>query len=255
MVSNDRSFSAPVASRKPSRRVVTPISSGRACCASVAIQCRKRAKAAASRSCALRAPAISTGFFAARGRSVGSWARTTVAPARSSAATYQAEVCEGSSRTRCPFRSPSAGAMPAAGSRVTWLPSHSRSSGEVLAGSRKTRAVPSLRTRVWPSGRGERMTSPPRTLNSHASDEGAVSTAASAPAAAIVAPIRARLSALSSPDRAAGWGTTASCGCAGRSSPQARSIGLPSTARSSAPDLATAAPRWPNASGLCRRGS
>ena len=68
-----------------------------------------------------------------------------------------------------------------------------------LRGSRKIEAVPSAFTIAWPSGRGVRITSPPRILNSQASDAGAVSTAASAPASATAAPIRARFDALLSP--------------------------------------------------------
>src|SRR5436190_414215 len=65
-------------------------------------------------------------------------------------------------------------------------------------------------------GNGERMTSPPRTLNSHAMEAGAVSTAASAPARARVSPIRARLALESSPEYSAAWGTTGAAGCGGR---------------------------------------
>jgi hypothetical protein len=61
-------------------------------------------------------------------------------------------------------------------------------------------AVPSAFTMACPSGKGVRITSPPRMLNSQASEAGAVSTAASAPAFANAAPMRARLDALLSPE-------------------------------------------------------
>jgi len=49
-------------------------------------------------------------------------------------------------------------------------------------------------------GSGERITSPPRTLNSQAIDMGAVRTTASAPASATARPIRARFDAWGSPE-------------------------------------------------------
>ncbi len=116
-------------------------------------------------------------------------------------------------------------------------------------------AEPSSSRMAWPIGRGERMTSPPRTLNSQAIEAGAVITAASAPACARLSPTRWRLSAEASPANSSGCGTTAAAGCAGRSAPQARSSGLSSTGLSRAPAFAAAALRRSSASGLCSFGS
>ncbi len=200
MVSKERSFSAPVASRKPSRRVTTSTSSGGFAWPSVATQCRKRVRAAPSRIWAWRVPSISTAFLQARGRAQGSAARITSAPACDRVSKYQADDWPASTRTLRPFNSPRAPASASGGSRLTWLPSHAGRSGVTLAGSRNRRAEPSALSTAWARGRGERITSPPRTLNSQAIEAGAVSRAASAPWSLRLAPTRARLEAESSPE-------------------------------------------------------
>ncbi len=190
---------APVASRKASSLETTSISSGRLDCASVASQCRKRVRATPSRRCARLVPSISVAFLQARGMAQGSAVRTTPAPASVKACEYQAEEMDGSSSTRRPFSSARAAGRASEGSSVTWLPSQAGRSGVVLSGSRNRRAVPSAFSTAWPSGRGERITSPPLMLNSQAIDAGAVITAVSAPSAARPWPTRARLEPESSP--------------------------------------------------------
>ena len=108
---------------------------------------------------------------------------------------------------------------------------------------------------AWASGRGERITSPPRMLNSQAMEAGAVITAASAPALARSSPMRARFDAEVSPAYSRGCGETGACGWAGRSAPQAASRGLSSTGVSVAPAEAAAAFSQCRASGLCSRAS
>src|SRR3990167_4809804 len=206
MVSKLRSFSAPVASRKASSFATASFSSGGLTCPSVATHWRKLVRAAPSRIWARRVPSISTAFLQARGRVQGSMPRTTVAPSAARASKYQAEDCAGSTSTFLPFRSLKAPARASGASRVTWLPSHAGSSSVTLAGSRNSRAVPSAPSTAWPMGRGERITSPPRTLNSQAIEAGAVITAASAPSFARLWPTLARLAADSSPANSSGWG-------------------------------------------------
>ncbi|MNI31027.1 hypothetical protein D3C73_848910 [compost metagenome] len=126
--------------------------------------------------------------------------RTMAAPAASSRSKYQAEDTAGSISTLRPDRPSSAPGSASGASSVTASPSQPGSSLVTLAGSRKTLAVPSAFTTACPSGSGVRITSPPRMLNSQASDDGAVSTAASAPASAMALPMRARLDAASSPE-------------------------------------------------------
>ncbi len=255
MVSNDRSFSAPVASRKLSSLPTTSSSLGSVCAASVPTQRRKRASAVPSRTCAWRAPSISTGFLQARGRAVGSAPRTTCAPARSSASKYQADEVAGSTSTRWPESAASAPARRSGASSVTPLPSQAGSSGVTLAGSRKRRAEPSAARIACDSGSGERITSPPRMLNSQALEAGAVISAASAPCSARLLPTRSRLAGDGSPANSVGCGLTGACGWAGRAAPQAASSGLGSTAFSAAPALAAADFSRSSASGLCSLGS
>ncbi|MNQ90381.1 hypothetical protein D3C85_1057210 [compost metagenome] len=126
--------------------------------------------------------------------------RTMAAPAASSRSKYQAEDTAGSISTFCPDRASSAAGSASGASSVTASPSQPGSSLVILAGSRKTLAVPSAFTTACPSGRGVRITSPPRMLNSQASDDGEVSTATSAPLAAMALPMRARFSAAFSPE-------------------------------------------------------
>ncbi len=254
MVSNDRSFSAPVASRNCSRRVTISTSSGSRSWPSVPSQCRKRLSAAPSRAWARRAPSTSTAFLQARGRAVGSLARTISAPAARRVSKYQEEDWAESTSTRRPRSSARAVGRASGLSSRTWLPSQAGSSAPTLAGSRNSRAEPSASRIAWPSGRGERITSPPRMLNSQATEAGAVITAASAPASARLAPTRARLAADSSPANSSGWGTTGATGWGGRPA-QAASSGLSSTGVSRAPALAAAACSRARVSGLWRRGS
>ena len=108
---------------------------------------------------------------------------------------------------------------------------------------------------AWASGRGERITSPPRMLNSQAIEAGEVSTAASAPLSSRLPPTRVRLEAESSPANSSGWGTTGALGWAGRSAPQAASSGLAASGFSSAPVRAAACFSRSSASGLCSLGS
>ena len=151
---------------------------------------------------------------------------TTVAPTRASRSKYQADDWAGSIRTRTPFMPSSACASSPGFIRVTSSPSQPGSSLVTLAGSRNSIAVPLAATMAWARGRGDRITSPPRTLNSQAIDDGAVRTQASAPAAAIAAPMRARFEALPSPEYRSSWGTTGAAGWAGRASAQASSTGF-----------------------------
>ena len=100
-----------------------------------------------------------------------------------------------------------------------------------------TRAEPSALRIACDSGSGERITSPPRTLNSQADEAGAVISAASAPWADRLAPTRSRLLTESSPENSVGCGVTAACGCAGRAPAQAASNGLFATGFRTAPAL------------------
>ncbi len=255
MVSNERSFRAPVASRRPSSLATTSRSSGSDACASVASQCRKRVRAAPSRRWARRAPSISVAFLQARGRAHGSTPVTTLASAPSRTSEYQAEDWPGSTRTRLPPSAFSAGSRSDGGCRLTPLPSQAGRSGVTLSGSRNSRAVPSASSTACPSGSGERITSPPLMLNSQAIEAGAVITAASAPASARLWATRARLEPESSPAYSRGCGTTGALGCDGRSEPQATSSGLSATGFSSPPARSAADLSLCRASGLCRRGS
>ena len=147
-----------------------------------------------------RAPSISTAFLQARGRAVGSAPRTTSAPAPLQRLEVPGRrLAPGRPARGWPARSPSAPAEPSGGSSVTPLPSQAGSSGVTLAGSRNRRAEPSAFRIAWASGSGERITSPPRMLNSQAMEAGAVISAASAPCSARLSPTRARLAAESSP--------------------------------------------------------
>ena len=212
MVSKDRSCSCPVSARKPSSRVTVSISSGGVSCPSVASQCRKRATAAPSRTWAERAPATSTGFFAARGRAQGSGPRRTTPPEAATVSKYQAEALAGSSSTRCPARAFRAGSRASGGRSSVALPIQAGRLSVTLPGSRNSLAWPSAPTIAWPRGRGERITSPPRMLNSQARDVGPVSTVTSAPASAMAWAMRVRLAAAVSPDMASGCGTTGARG-------------------------------------------
>src|ERR1700761_7933387 len=89
MVSKDRSFRAPVASRNDSSLDTASISSGGLTWPSVATQWRKRVRATPSRRWARLVPAISVAFLQARGRTQGSSPRWTAAPAEPRASKYQ----------------------------------------------------------------------------------------------------------------------------------------------------------------------
>ena len=101
MVSKDRSFSAPVASRKPSSLATDLDLVGQAGLA-------PRWPASAGSGSARRrrgrgrggSPSISTAFLQARGRAQGSAPRTTSAPAPARVSKYQAEDWAGSTSTR-----------------------------------------------------------------------------------------------------------------------------------------------------------
>ena len=254
MVSKDRSRSSPVSARKPSSFVTVSISSGGVVCPSVASQWRKRATAAPSRTWAERAPATSTGFFAALGRAHGSAPRSTMPPAAATVSKYQAEALAGSSSTRLPASAFRAGTRASGGRSSVALPSQAGRSSVTFPGSRNSLAWPSAPTMAWPRGRGERITSPPRMLNSQASEVGPVSTVTSAPASAMAWEMRVRLAAAASPDMASGCGTTGARGWGGRSA-QARSRGLGSTATRRAPARWAAAFSRSRLSGVCRRAS
>ena len=210
MVSNDRSCKAPVASRKPSSRTTASISSGRSWPTAWrrSSQHRKRARAAPSRMWAWRAPSTSVEFLRARGKAVGSGPQITWARAPSSRSKYQAEETAGSISTARPLRAARAAGKLSGASKVTSSPSQASRPAVCLAGSRNSRARPSSSRIAWLNGRGERITSPPRMLNSQAMEVGAVITAASAPRALSPWLSRARLSAETSPENSSGWATT-----------------------------------------------
>jgi len=85
-------------------------------------------------------------------------------------------------------------------------------------------------TTAYPRKTGLCGTSPPRRLSSHATSSSAVTSSAPAPAAAILARMRASFSAAASPAHSAGWMRTGAEGGSGRGdsplAPQERSTGL-----------------------------
>ena len=81
MLGNDTSLSRPVSRRKLSSASTAPISVSWPFGASRSNQARKRVTAAPSRTCAARAPSISTGFLTAFIIAIGSSPRVTLPPA------------------------------------------------------------------------------------------------------------------------------------------------------------------------------
>ena len=137
------------------------------------------------------------------------------APARARVSKYQAEDWPGSTSTRLPVRSRQrAAAGPRAAPGAPGCRARPAGPAVTLAGSRNSRAVPSLRQRSpGRCGRGERMTSPPRMLNSQAMRGGrGQHRGVGALPRRWPAPTRARLAAESSPAYSSGCGTTGACG-------------------------------------------
>ena len=238
---SDRSFSAPVSSRKPSslRDDLDLVGQGRPG-PRWPTQCRKRVSAAPSRTWALRAPSISTAFLRRAAGCRGPCRGPPSAPAASRRSKYQAEDWAGSTSTFWPFSSSSAprqvvGRLQASPA----LPSQAGSSWRrPWRGSRNSRAVPSAFEDRLAERQG-RADDVAAADVEQPGDRGRRGQHGGVGARLGDAPRRCgrawRLT--SSPAYSAGCGTTGAAGCGGRSSPQAWSSGLASTGFSSAPGL------------------
>ena len=221
---SERSFSAPVASRKPS-----------------SLRHRARSRRAASSWPSRRQPVEEAGQrravagVGAAGcprsrpgscrRGAGRRGRRRAAPGRlprRSASKYQADDWPGSTSTVWPFSSRQRLRQVVGAAPAHLVAEPGRQLGGDLARVEEQPAVPSACRIAWPSGRGERITSPPRMLNSQAMEAGAVITAASRALAgeAVADPVALRGEVLAGV-LPADAGTTGAAGCGGRASPQA----------------------------------
>ena len=217
-------------------------------------QRRKRLSAAPSRRCACRDPSTSTAFFFARGSITGSADRTTFAPTLPSVLKNHADAIDGSTLTRLPFSVASCASTASSARSVTSLPRCATSSGATFFGLMNSSACPSANRNARPSGSGVRDTSPPRMLNSQASEAGEVITAASTFCSASILPSRARFAEDVSPAYFTSCGTTGRIGSVGRPC-HAASIGLISVVTRVAPALAAASISRSSASGDISFGS